>query len=316
MKRFVRLLTVSTLAMAVACGNGDGGDDDGGGADAGGQAGNPGFIIPTGMPVAYTEQDGVWTEVGPANLDCSPANTPLATDITVSGTTNDFQTGDEVDVVNIAAFGDPDDFTGGNPIAMTTSDADATFTITIPAGTTRVAFRSTDPETPTRFLNTYLMNQYYTGDETGVELNSVSHLTANALPAFIGVMRTEGLGVLAGAFRDCDDNEVGGVIATVSTNSCIGVADCEPQHLDGAATYYFSAGSTSLPVRLTQQQATNKDGLFVVIELPPSASAYLQVWGYTDMSQIATGDIQLLAEIPAPVLADSVITASLEPLGN
>ena len=35
-------------------------------------------------------------------------------------------------------------------------------------GTTRVAFRSTDPETPTRFLNTYLMNQYYTGDETGV----------------------------------------------------------------------------------------------------------------------------------------------------
>jgi hypothetical protein len=85
-------------------------------------------------------------------------------------------------------------------------------------------------------------------------------------------------------------------------------------HLDGAQTYYFSALSTSLPVRHSQQLSTNVDGLFVVIELPASSEAYLQVWGFLDQADMADGEMTLIGEIPSPVLADSVITGSMEAL--
>ena len=309
MNRFVGLIAIGLVTCLVACG-----DDDDDSVDAG-QVGNPGFIVPEELPTAYTETGGVWEEVGPANFDClntASDYVALANDLVITGETGDFQTGDEVDNVDIAIFGDTN--FSGTPIATATSDVDALYTMTVPAGHTRYAFRSTDPETDPRFLDTYLLNQYFGVGDDSLDLDSVSFLTAAALPAFIGVMRTEGLGILAGAVRDCDDNEISGVIATVSTNSCVGVTDCVPAHLDGAQTYYFSAGSSSLPVRLSQQPSTNKDGLFVVIELPPSSQAYLQVWGFTTMAEMTAGDLQLIAEISAPVLADSVIQGSLEPL--
>jgi hypothetical protein len=61
---------------------------------------------------------------------------------------------------------------------------------------------------------------------------------------------------------------------------------------------------------------TNSDGLFIVIELPPTTTAYMQVWGFVDDADLADGEPTLLAELPSPVAADTIITASIEALRN
>jgi len=321
MKRLFGFFALGSILVmgSAACG----GDDDS--ADAAVELANPGFILPPAgeFPVAYKEIGGVWTEQGPANFNClgTASDDVISTEeIVLTGKTRDFQTDDIVDGVDLAVFALGADL-GGAPSATTTSNQDGDYTLNIPADlASRWAFRSTDPE-DFRFLDTYLINTYFDPAAAGhpnhtEDLNSVSFLTANALPAFIGVMRTEGLGVLAGAFRDCDDNEVDGIIATVNAESCLG-GGCDVEnlmHLDGAQTYYFSAGSTSLPVRLSQASSTNHDGLFVVIELPPNANSYLQAWGYATQADADSQTLTLIGEVPSPVLADSIITGSMEPV--
>ena len=290
--------------LAAACG---GGDDGGGDGDGDGDLENEGFATPTDITRAYTGADGNWTEVGPANWDClnQPSeDQPLATDVTLTGTVEDFQSGDALPGAMLTAFNDTN--LGGSGVASTTSDVDGNFSVTLPSGSERIAFKVDHEDA----LPTFTLNQLYAPDvaEQTDTINSVSLLTANALPAFIGVTRTVGLGILAGSIVDCDGNEVGGAIATVSSTSG------SVTHLEGAQTYYFSALSTSLPVRHEQQLNTNSDALFVVIELPVASTAFLQVWGFVDGQDPATDELTLLAEIPSPVLADSVITASLDPL--
>lgn len=292
-KRTINLLCVLGLA---ACG---GGEDAATPTSA-----NPGFEPPTAVTTAFTEEAGVFTEVGPADWSClnTPSQEqPAASAIEISGQVTDFQTGEDVAEADISVFGDVKDIGGAGQDAGI-SAADGTFTVQMPEGTGRVAFKVMARGA----LDTYSVNQATDGL---VDINSVSQLTANALPAFIGVSRTPGLGVLAGAIRDCNGHEVRGAVATVSNLS--GSAE----HLDGAATYYFSAdASDSLPVRHRVQGATNKDGLFTVIEVVPTDTAFLQVWGFTSEQNPATDDMTILAEIPSPIFADSVVISSLEPM--
>jgi hypothetical protein len=291
------------LFALVGCGDDDGG---GGGPDAN-PLKNTGFIDPTVTMVAYNEANGIWNEVGPADFSCfNTASTDTATtvDVTISGPVEDFQTGNELPEATITAYGDTNFSASG--LVTTVSDIDGNYSMVIPTGQTRLAYEvDLDGALPTYSLNNKLDPN---APAQSIDQQSVSELTANALPAFIGVTRTVGLGVLAGTMRDCNDNEVGGAIATVSS-----VAG-SPEHLDGAQTYYFSAGSTSLPVRHSQQENTNTDGIFVVIELAPNSQSILQVYGYLPSQNPMTDEITLVAEIPSPVLADSVITASMEPL--
>jgi hypothetical protein len=291
-------------ALAIGCGGNGGGDTP----DAGPDLPNPGFVTPSEPTVAWSRQDGVWVEQGPADWSClnTPSDDVATSDaVVVNGRIRDFQnSGDAVPNATISAF---DGVELDNPFTTVTGDGTGEFTLTIPAGTTRFGYKMS----ASGWLDTFLLNQYYESDPATQNhtINAVSELTANALPAFIGVTRTPGLGVVAGAIRDCQDREVSGAIATMSNVS--GSAD----HIDGAETYYFSAGSSSLPVRHSQALTTNKDGLFVIIELPVvSGTAYLQVWGFTPDQNPATDELTLLAEVPSPVLGDTVITASIEPL--
>jgi hypothetical protein len=88
-------------------------------------------------------------------------------------------------------------------------------------------------------------------------------------------------------------------------------------HLTGAATYYFSAASSSLPVRHSTAPHMNKDGLFVILGLPPqAAAAYVQIWGYEDDAALAADELTLLSELASPVEANAVITGSFEPVRN
>jgi hypothetical protein len=299
MKRHAWMTAIACAGLlAFGCG-GDDGDGNGGDPDAGEDLANPGF----GTPTATVQANGA-----PADFSClnTPTGDVLSTiDINLTGPVEDFQNGTANPNAVVSAFPVVE---FENVIAEATADGNGDYAMTLPAGQTRVGFKIVAEGA----LETYLLNQYFEPDvaDQTLTVNSVSEATANTLPAFVGVTRTAGLGVLAGAIRDCSGNEVANAIATVSSVSG------QPQHLEGAQTYYFSGGSPSLPVRHETIAVTNTDGLFVVLELPPSAQAFLQVWGFVDGQDPATDELTLLAEIPSPVVPDVMVTFSLEPLRN
>jgi len=84
-------------------------------------------------------------------------------------------------------------------------------------------------------------------------------------------------------------------------------------HAAGTDTYYFSP-TVGLPVRHSQQKHGSKDGLFMVIELQPTATVYVQMWGYLNDADLAADNLTLIAELQTNVIADTVITGSYEPL--
>jgi hypothetical protein len=301
--------SVTTLAL-VACGGDDGNN---GNVDAADMLENPGFPVPTAPTKANMESGGVWTETGPADWSC--LNTPTTDEastqaIALSGKIEDFQTGNGVGAASITAF--PGIELTSNLGTATSDNAAQTrgdYTINLamlPSGQTRYGFKFEADS----YVRTYLLNQYRppgTATQTA-NMSAVSEATALALPAFIGVTRDVTKGVLAGAFRDCAGNEVSNAVATVSSTS--GTVS----HLTGAKTFYFSAGSTSLPVRHTVEPVMNNDGLFVVLDLPPqTAPAYVQVWGFVDDADLADGQMTLLSELASPVEANAIITGSFEP---
>ncbi len=321
MSRWLGPVLCILCVSAVGCGD----DDDGGGGvadaatpdavivdaavpDAGLDAAigdNAGFIAPNETLVAYKEIEGVWTEIGPANYDCleTPStDEPTTVPVALTGRSSDWQTGDAVLAAEIAFFDYPD---LGVPLVTVTTDSNGEYSVSLPAGTGRLAVRASHDE----FHAMTTINAALAPDapEQTLDVNIVSPLTLNALPAFIGVMRTPGLALGVGTTLDCDGNHVGGAIATVSSSSGT------PAHREGATTYYFSAGSTSLPVRHSQASATNKDGMFMTIEVAPRDSAFVQVWGFPTPADLATGNLVLLCELTAPLTADALFDARCEP---
>jgi hypothetical protein len=300
MLRPIRHSLLACLLLA-ACG----GDDDAGPPDAG-PLENAGFARPTVTTTAYVDNNGVWQEVGPANWSC--LNTPSddvasSVEITLSGEINDFQTPTtSVSDATIELF--PGTAIDQDPIATTVGDGDGLYQLTVPIGQKRLAFKMSAEN----YRTTYLINQYLEPDQAAQdkELKPIADETFEIEQALINRTPTPGRGVVGAAIRDCDGHEVGGAIGTVSGTS--GVAD----HLTDAETFYFSAATASVPVIHKQQTVTNKDGRFLVIQLPPTATAYLQVWGFTADQDPATDEPTLLSELAAPVLADFVVTASLE----
>jgi hypothetical protein len=298
--------TLFVLAAAACGGGGDDTGDDDDMPDAGGPVGNPGFIVPDETTKAF---DGD-TELGEANWDC--LNTPtddIATTvaITLTGVLNDFQNNDtEIRDATVTVFQGID---YQNPDAMDgPTGVDGTYTLTLPSGGgPRWGFKVSADD----YMDTFLLNQYF---EPGVaaqslDISAISSGLATALPAFIGINRTPGTGVLAGAIRDCDGFEVANAIATVSTTSG------SVAHLEGAQTFYLDNG-TSLPVKHDQLAHTDASGIFAIFELPVTASTYLQIWGFTDAADVAQGEagLTLLSELESPVVADTVITGSYVPL--
>lgn len=299
--RFLTTLSSILVSFAlVACGDDGGGSDT---PDAGDDVANPGFVAPD--MVTKANVDG--QEVGDADWSClnTPSDdTATTVDITLTGQILDFQNDNQVREATVEVFPGIDI---DNVLATATSDASGNYTMTLPSGHERYGFKVSEPD----YMDTFLLNQDFEPATANQSLNisAISTGTATALPAIIGLVRTPGTGVLAGAMRDCQDREVSYAVATVSSTS--GEAD----HLTGAVTYYVDAAA-GLPVRHDQLNHTDVNGLFAVFELPESATAYVQVWGFVDAADLADGEMTLLAELPSPVVGDTVITGSIEPLRN
>jgi hypothetical protein len=166
--------------------------------------------------------------------------------------------------------------------------------------------------TGTGVMPTFLLNQYFdpnTATQTLPDkIQSVSNATAQTLPALIGETRMPGTGVLAGALRDCKQHFMSNFVATVTSTP-----GSSASPLVGAEAYYFSPG-IDLPVHHTQQDSASADGLFMIIQLPATPTAYVQMWGFKSDADVAGGVLEEIAELQVPVLADTVITGSYEPL--
>jgi hypothetical protein len=291
MKRF----SIAVIFL-VACG---GGGSNNSNVDAG--PGSAGFDKPTMVVHANTQgSDGSWTDDGPADLSClGTAGSDQATTVavTLSTTVKDFQLQTPVPDAVVTAFAGIDTTT---PFDMQTADGSGDVTITIPVGTTRYGFEMT----ATGQFPTFLLNQLAapsTATQSLPEIQSVSGTTAATLPALIGQTRTMGTGVVAGTFRDCQTRPVSNFVVTVSSTPTTATS------IAGAEAFYFSPIASPLPVRHTVEDSASANGLFMVIQLPVSATAYVQAWGYDSTTAIG-GDMTLLSQLEVPVLADTVVT--------
>ena len=302
--RVAFFITMTSLGFTVACGGG-GSNSDKPAIDA--PPKDIGFSNPTATLKANREiSEDNWEELGPADLTClnTPASDPpTAVAVALSTVVRDFQSDNLVPGANITVF------RGQNLTDVfdtKTADGNAAVTFNIPTGVTRFGYKMTSESA----LDTLLLNQKVDPNmatQTESSIKSVSKTTAQTLPALIGVSRTPGTGVLAGAIRDCQDREISNFIATVSTTK--GTATFAA----GADTYYFSP-TVGLPVRHSQQKHGSKNGLFMVIELQPSPTVYVQMWGYETDADLAANNLKLIAELQTNVVADTVITGSYEPL--
>lgn len=300
--------------FAAACG------DDGGSTTPDAPPKDIGFTRPTASlkanndlgddPATPQVEKNRWVELGPANLSC--LNTPSADEasanpVVVDTIVTDFQSGNLVPGTQVTAFANQDLDTPFEP-AVTSAASTAAVSLTIPAGTKRFGYKMVNPEVA---LDTLLLNQTLDSPtatpQSVSKIQSVSTQTAATLPALIGVSRTAGTGILAGAVRDCDNHEISNFIATVSSTPDT------VTHLDGVDTYYFTS-SVGLPVRHSQRKASHHDGLFMAIEMQPTPTAYIQVWGYVTDADVASDNLTLIAQLKTQVIADVVITGSYEPL--
>lgn len=300
------VLRSGVVALAIGCG---GGGSDAPPPDA---PKDIGFTRPTAALTAHRQVDGVWTEVGPADLSCM--NTPSAdvattVDVQLTTTIRDFQKKPPNNLVPGATVSVFPEQNVTQPFAgspYTSDSSSAMVTVTVPMGTKRFGFKVSHESA----LDTLLLNQTVDPDmaaQSLEEVRTVSKSTAQTLPALIGVSRTAGTGVLAGAMRDCAGNTVANFIATVSSTQG------SVTHLPGADTYYFSE-MAALPVRHSQQAASSPDGLFMIIEMAATAQAYVQVWGYPTDADVSADSLTLISELPTAVVSDTVITGSYEPI--
>ncbi len=255
---------------------------------------NPGFIAPTMAMMANG---------GALDLSCLGVsrNDATSTQHNLTAHVTDFQSGNVDANALITVFAAND--VGGASLSTATTDSSGNAPVAIPAGQKRVAFQL--------IPNSMISNGVtWSFDQPAAAISlmnqTVSNSTKAVLPALIGVTPTTGTSLLIDKVTDCAGHPLSNVIGTVSSTQ--GTATS----MSGADTYYFNA-DVGLPTNYASQLATDTDGQFMVINLPPATTAYLQAWGYRDASELAAGTPTLIAELKIAVPQDSSIVQEQTP---
>lgn len=286
------------IAPLAACGGGD----DTTTADAA----DVGFNKPMGTLKANSGN----AEVGDADLTSCAADAATAGAVKLMTTVKDFQNQTAVPQATVEAF---PGISVGAMFDTQMSDGNGNLSLNIPAGTKRYGVKMTAAgQFPTFLLNQYVDPAKVDGSGNTTDpgsIQSVSNSTAALLPALIGQTRTTGTGVVAGALRDCAKHEISNFVVTVSSTSMTSAP------VAGAQAFYFSL-SPELPVHHKQAEAAAANGLFMVIQLPAAPMAYVQAWGFPTAADLSSGQMKLISELAVPVVADTVVTGSFEPIHN
>lgn len=270
---------------------------------------NGGFVTPTAVTKANVEIGGAWTEVGDADWSClgtpSP-DQPSTGTIALSGRIGDFQTGNGVGAATITGWSTSPAMTVGTTISSSSAATRGDYAMTLgmlPSGTTRYGFTIT----ATSYTSTVVLRRYYApGPPATDDLDAISDATATAIPAFVGVTRDSSAALYFGRMRDCQGRTVSNAVAAISLTATT-------YDNAGGETFYFSAGSPSLPVRHNVAPTMNDDGMFVVLNVPPGATLHAQVWGFRTLAELNANTLTLLGEVHAPSTTGQSVLMELEP---
>lgn len=295
-------LGLGVAVTSTACGS------DGGSASPDAASEAVGFAKPTAVMHANLEvSKHNWMDAGVADWSCLGTPTdvkPTAMAGTLQTVVSDFQNATPVANAKVSLF---KNIAVGTVETMATADAQGKLTIGVPAGVTRFGFAmQADGSMDTLLLNQRVGDANATQHTSPAKIQPVSLGTAAALPALIGITRTEGLGIVAGALRDCQHREVSNFVATLSSTSGT------TARLPNVPTYYF-APALGTPARPHLFPAASANGLFMIIEIPPQAQTYVQMWGYVSDADLAAGKLTLVSELAVPVLSETIVTGSFEP---
>ncbi len=138
--------------------------------------------------------------------------------------------------------------------------------------------------------------------------------TKQAIPGLVSVTQRDGLGVLAGGIRDCEDNNVGGATVQVTGGNYPGdpmAASCaDGKPYDGTKQnqifYFAKVGGSTLPTRV--RKWTSGNGAVAALNVPPGKGK-ITVKGILT----AGGMLTELNSAEVPVIADAVTIVDLPP---
>jgi hypothetical protein len=285
-----RMLGVLVLVVA-ACGGGD--DDPGVCSQDGGEAC---FQLPTAALAAHDADSAV-----PADIGCGaivPRDSTI--EVTVSGTVKNYSGGTPIPSAAISVY-DSNDY--DTPIATTTAGTDGTYSIVIPTGTPDLLFAKVVAD---GFVEIYVENLRPDLTTATIADFDLSMATAAFLDTTFALVDTDWDHTKAGiaaVAQDCSRHPLEHAVATISATAG------ERDFIAGAPVFYAAAGDFPLPVPPDTRGDTNDNGAIAALNIPPSGTAFLQIWGFPDAGAVAEGEagLELVAEYPLNLFADEAL---------
>jgi hypothetical protein len=256
-----------------------------------GDGGQACFRLPTDVVTAYDPADAL---VGTPQRGCGlPYYAPAAAGTVLTGTVADWSAtgiGDvSLSLYPTAAY--------ATPFATTTTAADGSYSVAIPAGSPGIVFSETSG--PGRIVvRQHMAGIDYTrprgwGSNTHAEIDQFLEPLSSAT----GVAWEPGLAAADIHAYDCSVNHLEHVAIVVSSTSGTRT------FVAGAITSYASA--TGIPEAFDAQPETTRNGSAYVL-LPPG-TYYAQLWAFVDAAALARGaeGLTLLGEQPFTAQADA-----------
>jgi hypothetical protein len=292
---------------------GDAPDQDGGDPPDAPPPGDGGmaFPRPTAPMHANVKMNGAWVDVGLADWSCMGTPTsdqPSTGSIQLSGRVVDFQTTNGVGGASIVAYAPSTSQMVGSGTSSNGGATRGTYSMTLgmlPSTSRRYTFALTAQGYP----GTYLLEQYIPPAATAMrDLTAFSDPTMNSLAAIVGVPRNLANAMAVGDIVDCQGRAVSNAVVIASrTRQTVDL-------IGGARTFYWSAGSPSVPQRNDQRPFSNSDGRFLIIDVPPISAGYaVQVLGFRTDAELQANTIRLVSQVWAPAVGNSISVAPYEP---
>jgi len=284
------------LVIVVGCGGGEDQPDAGLLKPCKEMGGSACFQLPT-APISTRE--------GAASaLNCYVPR-PAPASVTFSGVVRQFGSSTKlVTNATIKLYGSPDYAT---PIATTTSSAtDATYSITVPAGTERLygEFSGAD------YLTIYpedVRPDLTMGDLTMFNLQMVTPDIIEGAAIPVKELWDPESAVFAGTALDCNGLIIMHAAVVVST------VQGQRAFAPGVSVYYGAAGAAPIAIPPDDRADTNDNGAFALFHLKPGTQLYAQSWGFIDAAAQAKGEagLTLISEHPLKVVPNTAGNISL-----
>lgn len=269
------------------------------------------FPRPTAPMRAHVRMNGAWIDQGLADWSCMGTPTsdqPSTGAMQLSGRVVDPMTSAGVPAATIIAYAPSTSQMVGSGMSSSAGASRGSYTMSL-AMLPSTSRRFTFSITATGYPGTYLLEQYIPPAQTATrDLTALSDAQLNSMAAIAGVPRNLANAMALGDIVDCQGRAVSNAVVIASR------ARSTTDLIGGARTFYFSASSTSIPVRNDQMPFSNVDGKFMIIDVPPITQGFaVQVLGFRTQAELDANTIRLVSQVWAPANGNRVSIAPYEP---